>query len=144
MTEKWNPKPTIGLTDRETVKLDFDNTPFRIVKRWALRILRRFKLEGFIILKSSANCYHVVFNRRVSWEENVKIIAWACLITKHKKLTGWFIFQCVKKGSTLRISCKKGKPSPRIVDRHGKQDKEIRNFTQCRKSIKCILRKMKN
>ena len=142
MNQKWNPKPTIGLTDKETVKLDFDNTPFKMVKRWALRIMRWFKLGGFIILKSSANCYHVVFNRKVSWEENVKIIAWACLITKHKKLTGWFIFQCVKKGSTLRISSKKGKPSPRIVYRYGKQDKEIQNFLQYRRLIRTILRKM--
>lgn len=141
LNQRWNPKPTIGLTDKETVKLDFDNTPFRMVKCWALRIMRWFKLEGFIILKSSANRYHVVFNRKVSWEENVKIVAWACLVTKHKKLTGWFIFQCVKKGSTLRISSKKGKPSPRIVDRYGKQDGEIRNFLQYRKLIKNILRK---
>ncbi|UCE15814.1 MAG: hypothetical protein JSV12_08125 [Candidatus Bathyarchaeota archaeon] len=73
----------------------------------------------------------------------MRIIAWACLITKHKKLTVWFIFQCVKKGSTLRISCKKGKPSPRIVYRYGKEDGEIRNFLQYRRLIKNIMRKMR-
>ena len=32
--------------------------------------------------------------------------------------------QCIKESSTLRVSRKKGKMSPRIVFRNGKQDKE--------------------
>lgn len=144
LTETLNhPKPILGYTDTETVKLDFDNTPFRVVKYWALRTMKWFKLEGFLILKSSDKCYHVVFNRSVSWDENVRIMAWVSLLTKHKKLTGWFIFQCIKKGSTLRISPKREKPSPRIVYRYGKQDREICNFLKYRKMMNRFMKKLR-
>lgn len=79
---------------------------------------------------------------KVSWNENVKFMAWVCLITERRKLTGWFIMQCIKKGSTLRISPKKEKSSSRVVYRHGKQHKEIRDFLHCHKRINNILRKM--
>lgn len=59
-------KPVLGFTDTETVKLDFDELEFRNVKYWAERAMNWFKLGGYIILKSSKNCYHVVFNRSVS------------------------------------------------------------------------------
>lgn len=72
------------------------------------------------------------FDRKVSWGENVKIMAWVCLVSKHRKLTGWFILQCIKQGSTLRISRKREKPSPRIVFQHGRQDGEILRFLQYR------------
>jgi len=140
LTEKWNLKSVFGVTDTETVMLDFDNTPYKKVKYVALRTMRWFKLEGFLIFKSSKNNYHVVFNRKVSWKENVAVMAWVCLFTKHPKLTGWFILQCRKMASTLRVSPKRQKPSPRIVYRHGKQDKEIRNFLQFRRLIKNIMR----
>lgn len=152
---KWNhrtPKvsynlPILGITDDETVMLDFDNTSFKWVKYWALRACRWFKLNGFIILKSSKNCYHVVFDRKVSWRKNMHIVAWVCLLSKHRKLTRWFIMQCIKeKGSTLRVSPKSGnpnpKPSPRVVYRYGKQDGQIREFLNYRKMLKNIINKM--
>lgn len=140
LRQKWNHKSVLGYTDRETVKLDFDNTLFKTVRYWALRTMSWFQLEGFIIFKSSENCYHVVFNREVVWETNIEIMAWVCLLTKHQKLTGWFILQCIKKGSTLRVSPKKQKPSPRMVYRFGKEDTQIKNFLDYRKLIKKIMR----
>ena len=133
-------KPVFGFTETETVKLDFDDTTFRTVRYWALRTMRWFKLEGFIILKSSKRCYHVLFNREVSWVENVAILGWVCLVSKHRKLTGWFILQCIKKGSTLRVSSKGQKHSPRIVYRYGEQDGQIGEFLVYRKQIKHIVR----
>ena len=96
-----------------------------------------------LTLKSGKNCYHAVFNCEVTWEENVEIMAWNRLFTKHQKLTGWFILQCIKKGSTLRVSPKKEKPSPRIVYRHGKQENQIEQFLTYRKLIKTITNKLK-
>ena len=133
-------KPIIGYTDCETVKLDFDNTPFKLVKYWALRVMKYLKLEGFIILKSSKNCYHVVFNKTVSWSRNMHVVAWVSLLSHHYLLQKWFTMQCIKEASTLRVSPKNGKPSPRIVYRHGKQDKEIKAFLQYRKTIKRFLK----
>jgi len=55
-------------------------------------------------------------------------------IKYNEALQKWLLMQCIKKSSTLRISPKKGKPSPRLVDRYGKQNGEIRNFLQYRQA----------
>ena len=141
-TLKLNLKFILGYTDIETVKLDFDNTPFKEVKYWALRTMKWFKLEGFIILKSSENNYHVVFNRPVTWTENMHIVAWVSLESHNPMTNKWFLMQCIKEGSTLRVSPKRRKPSPRIVCRHGKQDKEIESFLAHRRQIKNIIKKL--
>lgn len=143
MIEKWSHKSIIGYTDDETVMLDFDNTTFKTVRYWASKVKKKFRLGGFIILKSSKDCYHIVFDRKVSWRENVRIMAWVCLLSKHMKVTGWFILQCIKEGSTLRVSPKREKPSPRIVFRCGEENGQIESFLKYRKLIKNIIRKLK-
>jgi len=72
----------LGYSDEETVKLDFDQMPFSKVKYWASRALERFKLQGFIILKSSKNCYHVIFDKTLSWTENMSVVAWIALLSQ--------------------------------------------------------------
>jgi hypothetical protein len=146
LREKWNHKSILGITDDETVMLDFDNTPFKWVKHWALRTTKRFNLEGFIILKSSENNYHVVFNRKVSWSENMRVVAWVSLLSRNRHLTKWFLMQCIKEGSTLRVSPKlvnpKPKPMPRVVYRYGKQDGQVMDFLKWRRFVKNVIRKM--
>jgi len=132
----------LGFTDRNTVKLDFDNTPFKTVKYWAIRTMRWFRLKGFIILKSSKKSYHVVFDKKVSWEKNVKIMAWVSLLSQNKNLQKWFIMQCIKGSSTLRVSAKTEKPEPRIVYRYGSQNGQIAEFLAYRSLIKGIIRKL--
>jgi hypothetical protein len=124
-----------GITDQETVKLDFDKTPFKTVKYWAMRTMKWFKLKDFIILKSSENSYHVVFDRKVSWRKNMHIVAWVCMLSHHKALTKWFLMQAIKEGSTLRVSAKKEKPEPRIVFRFVSQDYQIAEFLAYRKVV---------
>ena len=130
----------IGYTDTETVKLDLDNTSLEKAKNWSLITERKFNLGGFIILESSENCYHVVFNRTVSWSENMSIVAWVSLLAHNEKLRNWLTMQCIKKESTLRISPKGKKPSPRIVFRHGEEGNEIKSYLEYRKLIKAIVR----
>lgn len=142
MTEKLKVKPILGFSDTETVKLDFDDVPFKTVKHWALRAMRWFKLQGFIILKSSKKRYHVVFDRVVSWAENMRIVAWVALQSHSKGLARWHLMQCIKQSSTLRVSPKREKPSPRAVYRHGKQDQSIKEFLKNRRIIKKIGQKM--
>ena len=129
-------RPVLGYDDKTTVKLDFDNTKLKTVKYWAFRVLNFFSLEGFIILRSSHKCYHVVFNRPVSWTRNLHIIAWACQQSKHKKLTGWLIFQCIKESSTLRVGSKGRKKPPKTVFQYGFQDREIRSYLSYLKLLK--------
>ena len=106
--------------------------------------MRWFNLGSFIVLKSSENCYHVVFNRAVSWQENMKIVAWVSLLSHNDAVLRWFQMQCIKGSSTLRVSPKMDKPSPRIVCRFGKQDGEVRNYLQYRRRIKKVTREYIN
>ena len=93
-------------------------------------------LGGILTLESSKRRYHVVFNRTVSWAENVSIVAWCCNETKNVELRKWFILQCIKKGLTIRISVKGKKHPSKIVFRYGKQIGEIRNYLKYRELIK--------
>ncbi len=129
----------IGFTDTETVLLDFDDTSFKTVRYWTRRVNHWFRMDGVLILKSSKDHYHVVFNRRVSWSENMKIVAWVTLLSWNQGLNRWFIMQCIKQGSTLRVSSKFEKPSPRIVYSEGNQDNRIQEFLVERKRIKRII-----
>lgn len=138
LTEKSKARPVLGLSDTETVKLDFDDVPYRTVRYWASRTVRWFRLQGFIILKSSKNRYHVVFDRVVSWAENMRVVAWVALLSHNNGLARWFLMQCIKGCSTLRVSSKREKPSPRIVYRYGRQDDNIKGFLKTRKIIKKI------
>ena len=144
-----------GDWDKESVRLDFDYTPLGEVKLWAYRVCFWFKLQGFIILRSSVkeyvvkkkdriiyrylkNSYHVVFNRPVRWETNVKIMNWAGLESGNVDLQRYVRMQCIKETSTARISGKKGKqkkPIPRIVFRFGKQDRQVKKFLETRRFI---------
>jgi hypothetical protein len=137
-------KPIMGFSDTETVKLDLDNLPLEAVKHWALKTLKQFRLRGFIILKSSERSYHVVFDRAVSWRKNVGIVAWVCLMTKHRRLTEWLVMQCIKQSSTLRVSPKGQKPSPRVVYRYGKQNGQTRVYLGSRTKIKRIQKSVGN
>jgi len=48
--------------------------------------------------------------------------------------------QCIKESSTLRVSSKQRKPSPRIVYLKGEQDRKIADFIKWRRFIKKIIR----
>ena len=142
MKKTWCHNSILGITVDEMVMLDFDNTTFRTVRYWSRRAMNCYKLGGFLILKSSEGCYHVVFNRGVSWSENMRIIAWITLQAHNKDLQRWQLMQCIKQSSTLRISPKGDKLSPRIVYREGKQDDQIEDYLEYRKLIKKIIKKL--
>lgn len=122
-----------GVSSKETIKLDLDNVSFKLAKKIASETMKWFKLEGFIILKSSKNHYHVVFDKRVSWSENMSIVALISLLSHNEELRKWCIMQCIKQSSTLRVSPKGRKKSPRIVYRFGAQNHEIKDFLEYRK-----------
>lgn len=131
-------KPILGYTDCITVKLDLDDMPYSEVKEIALKTTYYCDMQGFLILKSSKKCYHVVFNRYVTWEENVSIMGWVTLqlFRKYPKVAKWFFMQCIKGSSTLRATSKLEKPAPRIVSRFGMQNQGIENFLGARKVAK--------
>jgi hypothetical protein len=131
-------KPILGYSDTDTVMLDFDNTTFDDVHAYAQQALNFFHLQGFIILQSSKSNYHVVFDRPVSWSENMRIVAWVSLIAQHEGLLKFLRMQCIKESSTLRISAKHDKPMPRIVARVGQQNQQLISFLSYRTLIQTI------
>jgi len=68
-------------------------------------------------------------------------MAWVSLLSRNKNSTKWFIMQCIKQGSTLRVSPKKDKPCPRVVFHYGSQDNQVREYLIYRKVIKGIIEK---
>jgi hypothetical protein len=135
LTRKSIPKFTLGISDKETVKLDFDDIPFKTVKNWAERACNWFNLGGFIILRSSKNHYHVVFDRGVTWIENVHIMCWVASESKILALKDYMLMQGIKETSTLRIGKKDGKPSPRIVYCFGEKYKQIASYLSSKKQL---------
>jgi len=73
----------------------------------------------------------------------MKIVAWVSLQCNNPMLEKWFLMQCIKEGSTLRVSPKRDKPSPRIVFRYGKENGQIESFLKYRELTKNIIRKLK-
>jgi len=136
LRKKSSRKPIFGYSDRTTVKLDFDGELFRKVKYWAEKAMKHFRLGGYIILKSSRDHYHVLFNKTVIWEENTKIMAWVAVLSGNAGLKKWVLMQLIKGASTLRVSSKGNKASPRIVRCEGRQDQEISAFLRWRRLIK--------
>jgi hypothetical protein len=122
--------------------LDFDNVGLEEIKYWAFEVMKKAELCGYVILESSYRHYHVVFDRKVSWAENMSIIAWLCLELKHEEFTKWFLLQCIKKELTLRVSSKGEKPPPKLIYRRGNQNGRIRKYLQYRSKIKGFMRKV--
>jgi len=155
---------TWGDWDKESVRLDFDDTPLGEVKLWAYRTCHWFKLEGFIILRSSMKhyvvkekgkvvyeyklgSYLVVFDRPVRWKTNVTIMNWVALLSGHADLKRYVNMQCIKQTSTGRFSVKKEKrkekPIPRIVFRYGEQDRQVKKFLETRRFVLDSLKRLK-
>jgi hypothetical protein len=122
--------------------LDMDDTDFKTVQYWAGRAMNWFELGGYIILKSSLGCYHIVFNRSVDWSENMRVVAWVAQLSGNEGLQRWHRMQCIKMKSTIRVGPKSEKPYPRIVKRVGKEDDEIQEFLFIRKEIRKMLKKL--
>lgn len=144
--------PTFGDWSRDTVRLDFDDTPLDEVKNWAYKACFWFKLEGFIILRSSIKkyavktkgktihefrkaSYLVIFNRKVKWDLNVRIMAWVAIQAQNLNLKNYVLMQCIKRSSTVRCGRKGKKPSPKVVFRFGRQDGQIARFLETRSFI---------
>jgi hypothetical protein len=127
LTERLKASSIFSFSDVETIKLDFDDASFRDVKYWVPRTMKWFKLKGFVIPKTSATYYHVVFDRRTSWSENMHVVTWVALLSHNKGLAKWFLMQCIKGCSTLQVSSKREKPPPRVVCKSGEQNENVKD-----------------
>ena len=125
MVHEWvNSGFCIGFNTDRGLLLDLDNMKFRKVLRIAENLSKRYKLEGFLLIRSSRKNYHVVFNRYLSWRTITKI-----LFSLHECLR-WAVFQMKEGQLTLRISKKNGKDKPKILLKVGKIDRLIKEYLE--------------
>ena len=126
----------VGYTSDHTAMLDLDGIARAQARELADRLLERFKLRGYLILKSSLDGWHVVFDKRLSWK-NVLCVIFAAPPCRRRWRGhfSWAELQAIKGFATLRIGNKIHKRSPRIVDAHGSQDGQIAEYLQCRKQM---------
>jgi len=104
--------------------LDLDNITQAKTKQLAAYLCKRYKLEGYLIVKSSKNHYHLIFNRYLKWRKALQVSFQTI------KCVEWAIWQARKGEFTLRISCKNGKNKPQIIYKTGKQNKLIKDYLE--------------
>ena len=120
----------IGFMTNKGVVLDLDNMKFKKA-RWIARTLcKQYKLEGYLLIRSSEKNYHVVFNRYLSWRTITKII-----FSQYEALR-WAVFQMQSGYLTLRISKKNGENKPKILLKVGKTDKLIKDYLETYETFK--------
>lgn len=118
------PSVVWGDWDKETVRLDFDDTSLGEVKLWAYRALKWFRLDGFVILRSSMKeyvvknkgkvfyrylkgSYLVIFDKPVKWETNVKVMNWVALESGNVNLQNMSVCNALNKLQQLEFQIRK-------------------------------------
>jgi hypothetical protein len=120
----------IGFMTNKGLILDLDNMKFKKAKWLARTLCKQYKLEGYLLIRSSKKNYHVVFNRYLKWKTITKI-----LFNQYEALR-WAVFQMQSGYLTLRISKKNGENKPKILLKVGKQDKLIRDYMEIYNTFK--------
>ena len=120
----------VGFVSNRGVMLDLDHTTLNSSKRLAEALCKRYRLEGYIIVRSSPKNYHIVFNRKnISWRKTMHIIF------SIVKAISWSCHQAFHGNMTLRISCKNG-CFPEVVYRKGKRDKLVKEYLETLRMLK--------
>lgn len=116
--------------------LDLDNVTLTRTKDIAHRLIRRFDLGGFLVVRSSSKHYHVIFNKPLSWRMVLRVIfaVDVCRKRYHNHFS-WAEMQAIKGAATIRLGPKGRKKAPRPIFRAGQQDKEIKSYLTLRKSL---------
>lgn len=130
----------LGFTTSRGVLLDLDNVNLASVKRLCVVMLKhkRFRyikskidLEGYLIIRSSPNHYHVVFNKYLTFK-NALIIASTVRIGN---IAPWLL-ERIKHGEfTIRISTKNNSNKPEIILQVGKSTSLIKDYLQIYKQF---------
>lgn len=125
MTKEWVRKGcVVGFVSDKGLMLDLDDMTFKKAVHMAESLMKKHRLEGYLLIRSSRLNYHVVFNRYLTWKKILQIVfsQYVCI--------RWGIHQARKGELTLRISEKNGKDKPKIVLKKGKEDRLIREYLE--------------
>ena len=139
-----NHNMVFGFTTRRGLMLDLDNTTLTEATQIANKYMKRFGLQGYVIMRSSVNNYQVVFNRYMTWRHTLSClfkIVWRYHFHEHNihpGLTNWAMLQACNGLMTLRISWKKRKKPPKVIKVVGKTDKLIFDYLKTRQEVEKI------
>ncbi|MEO0252256.1 MAG: hypothetical protein ABIM44_08505 [candidate division WOR-3 bacterium] len=128
--------------------VDLDGMPLEKVRELADLALKRFKLGGYVILESSPNNYHVVFDRPFRyWSKTARVMAWIAIISGNPNVQKWVCMQLIKEASTLRVSPKPTnpegyKPTPKIVYQYGGRNLGIKAYLEARMETLKLLKEL--
>ncbi|MEM2999766.1 MAG: hypothetical protein QXX34_04485 [Candidatus Bathyarchaeia archaeon] len=137
----------LGFSCSNAVMADLDNIPFSLAKQIAERAVKRFRLGGFLILKSSEKHYHLVFDKPCRWSKVFRVISWIAIMSRQPEAWKYVCMQAIKGCCTLQVSPKplspQGvKPSPRLVYRYGNQENMIKEYLALRKQASAIVKSL--
>ena len=125
MAHEWvNEGYCIAFTTKRGVILDLDNMKFKKALLIADSLKEKHKLEGFLLIRSSAKNYHVMFNRYLRWRTITKI-----LFSQYECIR-YAVLQMKEGMLALRVSRKNGKDRPIIIKTVGKKDKLISKYLE--------------
>lgn len=125
MTHEWVEQGyCVAFVTVKGVLLDLDNMTYRKAKWITETLLKKYRLEGFLLIRSSRRSYHAVFNRYLSWKKITEV-----LFSMHECIR--YAVQQMQNGHlALRISPKNGKNKPKILIETGKTDKLIKDYLE--------------
>lgn len=131
MTHDWVTSGyCIGFNTDRGVILDLDNMKYRKALRITEDLCKSYRLQGYLLIKSSPKSYHAVFNRYLSWRRITKI-----LFSRYETVR-YAVFQMMSGHLTVRISKKNGKDKPKIVRQIGKSDKLVKDYLEVYETFK--------
>lgn len=131
MTHEWVTSGyCVGFNTNRGLVLDLDNMKYRKALRITEDLCRSYRLQGYVLIRSSSKSYHAVFNRYLSWRKITKI-----LFSRYETVR-YAVFQMMSGHLTVRISKKNGKDKPRIVRRMGKSDKLVKDYLEIYEAFK--------
>jgi hypothetical protein len=110
--------------------LDLDNMKYRKALRITEDLCKSYRLQGYLLIRSSPKSYHAVFSRYLSWRKVTKI-----LFSRYETVM-YTVFQMMSGHLTVRISKKNGKDKPNIVRQMGKSDKLIKDYLEVYETFK--------
>ena len=131
MTHEWVTSGyCVGFNTDRGLVLDLDNMKYRKALRITEDLCKSYKLQGYLLIRSSPKSYHAVFNRYLSWRKITKI-----LFSRYETVR-YAVFQMMSGHLTVRISKKNGKDKPKIVRQMGKSDKLVKDYLEIYETFK--------
>jgi hypothetical protein len=110
--------------------LDLDNMKYRKALKITEDLCKSYRLQGYVLIRSSPKSYHAVFNRYLSWRNITKI-----LFSRYETVR-YAVFQMMSGHLTVRVSKKNGKDKPKIVRQMGKSDKLVKDYLEVYETFK--------